>query len=215
MPSNPLSDSLVFLAGGTPNHTLLGFGGMVMAGVYLALLAASVAVAILAVAGDRQQLRVSHLARWLVRLLVGTMWFQGSLWKLPLPVSGGLQFWTSEMAKYSAFPWHQALVQDVMLPNLWLLGLPSFIVEFGLATLLMLGLGVRLAGIGMALWTANLWIGLYNHPTEWPWTYGFIMMLGVLLAADHAGRSLGLDAMMDRPRFRRSGLVGTIWRLAA
>jgi hypothetical protein len=26
-----------------------------------------------------------------MRVMIGTMWYQGSIWKLPLPVAGGLQ----------------------------------------------------------------------------------------------------------------------------
>jgi hypothetical protein len=31
-----------------------------------------------------------------MRFFIGTMWFQGSLWKLPLPISGGLDGWTRQ-----------------------------------------------------------------------------------------------------------------------
>jgi hypothetical protein len=31
------------------------------------------------------------------------MWFEAMLWKLPLPVSGGLQYWTEQEATRAAF----------------------------------------------------------------------------------------------------------------
>ena len=211
---DPITDTITFVLGGTGDHASLGAGGVVMAALYDGLLVGSVAIAMTLAVRDPQQRTAAHVGRWLVRLLLGTMWFQGSLWKLPLPVSGGLQFWTSEMAKYSAFGWHEALVQNVMLPNLWLLGLPTLMVEVGLAASLMLGLGVRVSGIVAALWTVNLWIGLYRHPSEWPWTYVFIMMAGVLLSVGHAGRSLGLDALAPRWPLRGDWL-GRLWKIAA
>jgi hypothetical protein len=41
---------------------------------------------------------------------------------------------------------------------------------------------------------ANLWLGLYSAPGEWPWTYMFLVILMALFVVDPPGRSLGLDA---------------------
>jgi hypothetical protein len=34
-----------------------------------------------------------------MRVMIGAMWFQGSLWKLPLPVSGGFEGWTKAIGE--------------------------------------------------------------------------------------------------------------------
>ena len=40
----------------------------------------------------------------------------------------------------------------------------------------------------------NLWLGLYSAPGEWPWTYGFLIIIQALFVLDPPGRCLGLEA---------------------
>lgn len=196
MRTDPFTDSLLFLIGDTDDHHKLGGLGILLAAVFAVLLLASVAIAAAAWRSDPQQRRVGHLWLWLVRVLMGAMWFQGSLWKLPLPVSGGLQYWTEQLRDGSAFAWHRALVEGVLLPNLHWLGTLVWLTEFGMALALMLGVAVRLAGVVGMLFTLNLWIGLYRNGGEWPWTYAFIILTLGSLVALHAGRALGLDGLL-------------------
>ena len=44
----------------------------------------------------------------------------------------------------------------------------------------------------------NLWLGLYNAPGEWPWTYMFLVVLPLIFLIDPPGRSLGVDALAWR-----------------
>ena len=195
---NPISDSLSFLAGNTGDYNSLGTAKYILVALFMALLLGSIAAAWANWSRDPAQRTGRNVCIWLVRVAIGAMWYQGSIWKLPLPVSGGLKYWTGEMVKYSAFPWHDWLVREVMVPNLWLLGPLVYLAELGFAVSLILGLFTRWVSILAALYTVNLWIGLYRHPTEWPWTYAFIILIHVLLAADNAGYSLGLDALIGR-----------------
>jgi hypothetical protein len=55
---------------------------------------------------------------------------------------------------------------------------------------------VRLGGVIGALQIANLWLGLYSAPGEWPWTYFFLLLLMLSFALHHYGRSLGLDSIV-------------------
>lgn len=208
---DPITDSLVFIAGGTADHEALGPARYALVAVYAGLLIGSLAA--LAANWRRHPAQRSgrNLAVWAMRVLLGTMWFQGALWKLPLPLSGGLRYWTNQMAKYSAFDWHRRIVTDVLVPNLSLLGPLTFLTELGLAASLILGLGVRLGGVISALWTVNLWIGLYRAPTEWPWTYVCIIMTSLLLAFDQAGRRLGVDALIASQQARRPSAFGRLW----
>ena len=70
---------------------------------------------------------------WLLRLAMGIMWWQQSLWKIP----------------------------------------PNY------------------DGLLMAL---NLWFGLYSAPGEWPWTYGYLIVIQALFLIDPPGRCPGLDS---------------------
>jgi len=66
-------------------------------------------------------------------------------------------------------------------------------------------------------YTLQLWLGLYDNPSEWPWTYMFLAMLMFLFALEGAGRSLGLDAWLRRevPSVRDAkGLLGWFFNMA-
>ena len=67
------------------------------------------------------------------------------------------------MAGRAAFEIHREFVTNVILPNFVLVNLLVYFAELGFATALILGLFVRLAGIAAALFTANLWLGIYNQ----------------------------------------------------
>jgi hypothetical protein len=41
----------------------------------------------------------------------------------------------------------------------------------------------------------NLWLGLYNAPGEWPWSYMFLVVLQLIFLINPPGRSLGVDAL--------------------
>jgi hypothetical protein len=60
----------------------------------------------------------------------------------------------------------------------------------------MLGLYTRLLALFGALQILNLWLGLYNAPGEWPWTYFFLLVLQLMFALHRYGRSLGIDAIL-------------------
>ncbi len=209
MRTTPIDDSLHFLIGDTPDHNALGIAKYVLVLAYAALLLGSVAVAAHNLSRDPAQRSARHVTIWLFRLLIGTMWFQGSLWKLPLPVSGGFAYWTGQLVEHSAYPWHAALVRDVLLPNIHLLDPVVWLTESFLGIALMLGVAVRLAGVVGILFMLNLWIGLYRNDIEWPWNYLFLAMVHAYFLMDRAGLSLGLDAVLARAQ----APVGAVRRL--
>jgi hypothetical protein len=199
MRTNPFSDSLAFLLGHTPDHEASGIGGLLTI-VFLALLAASAVIAWMNWRQDPTQRSAYHVAVWLMRLLIGAMWFQGSLWKLPLPVSGGLQGWTQSLAENAAFEFHRWIAHNVFLPLLVVIGPIVYLTELSLSVSYMLGLLVRpLAVVGM-LFVAHLWLGLYRYAGEWPWQYIFLIFVQAFFLLDNAGRSLGADALIERLR---------------
>ncbi len=198
MRTNPLYDTLLFLIGSTPDHEKIGWARYLLVLLFAALLAGSIAIAANNWSRDPAQRTTRNAVLWLFRLLIGSMWFQGSLWKLPLPVSSGFEYWTGQLVENSFLPAHAALVRDVLLPNIAIVDPLIWLAETGMATLLMLGLTVRLAGLGGMLFTFNLWVGLYHNDTEWPWNYVFLIMVHAFFLLDHAGRSLGLDATLSR-----------------
>jgi hypothetical protein len=212
---NPLSDFWDFVIGNTDDHNALGVWKYLFVALFLALIVASVVIAIKNWQEDPSQRTGSHLSTWFVRVLVGGMWFQGMLWKLPLPVSGGLQYWVEQMGERAAFAFHRELVTEVYLPYLYILNPIIFLAEFTFAVSLILGLGVRLIGILGIIFVLHLWLGIYRpgSPAEWPWSYLFLAMVMFFFALHAAGRSLGLDAWLRRNVAAvrdRKGFIGTL-----
>lgn len=198
MKVNPFADAWDFLIGATSDHQALGAARYAFVLLFIALLVASVAIARANWRADPAQRSAVHLWTWLFRVLIGAMWFQGALWKLPFPVSGGLRYWTEQMAANAAFPVVGALVTDVMLPHMAIVDPLVFLAEMGLAISYILGLAVQPVATLGALYALGLWIGLYRHPAEWPWEYIFLATVQGMFAVQAAGRSLGLDALLQR-----------------
>ncbi len=198
MKTDPFTDTWLFLIGAAGDYQELGAWRYLIVCIFIALLVASVAVALANWRTDPAQRTARHFWTWLFRVLIGSMWFQGSLWKLPLPSAPGLQYWTEQMAEHAAFPVYATFVRDVMLPHMVIVDPLVFIAEMGLAVSFILGIAVTPVATLGALYTLGLWIGLYRHPSEWPWEYMFLAIVQGLLAVQAAGRSLGVDALIFR-----------------
>jgi uncharacterized membrane protein YphA (DoxX/SURF4 family) len=183
---NPLHDVVAFLS--TPGVTTV---------VFWLLLVGSCAVAVAALRAEPGQRTTRHIGIWLLRLLVGSMWWQQSLWKIP-PNDDGLVYWMKQMVDHASIPLQAQLVRDVVLPNITLFGPLVYAIEVLIGVSLMLGLLTRLGAALGALMALNLWLGLYAAPGEWPWTYGFLVIIQMLFVLDPPGRSLGADIMLRR-----------------
>lgn len=197
MRTNPFTDTFLFLIGRTPDHDGSGIGPFLVV-LFLVLLAASLWVARRVWNTDPMQHTKEHVATWFMRFMLGCMWFQGSLWKLPLPVSGGLRYWTEEESIYAAFSIHKWIVTNVMLPALPVLNPVVYLTELSLGAAFMLGFFVRPMAIVGILFTLQLWLGLYQHPHEWPWQYMFLCFTMGFFFVTRAGMSLGLDALLAK-----------------
>jgi len=218
MRTNPFFDSWLFLIGAQGDQTGLGAWRWLFVAFFVALLVGTVAIALYRMAEDPEQRSGHHLLRWLLRTLVGAMWFQGMLWKLPMfSNQNGLYYWTNEMVGHAAFPFYSEIVTGFLLPYFNLVNPLVFLAELAFAISLMLGIGVRLTGALGILFVLNLWIGLYRHPQEWPWTYIFLAGLMALFSVEAAGRSLGLDGWLRRryPPDMTNGPAGAFSRYLA
>jgi len=218
MPTNPFTDIWHFLTATTSDYLHQGNWRFLILALFWILLIASLTIAVQNWREDSEQRSARHLGIWLVRILIGCMWFQGMLWKLPLPVSDGLQYWTEQESKSAAFEFHRAFMKDVVLTHMTLFGPVVFLAELAFGGSMLLGLAVRLVGVLAVIYTLQLWLGLYGNSSEWPWTYMFLAFLMFLFALEAAGRSLGLDAWLRRkvPAVRDGkGLVGRFFNIAS
>jgi uncharacterized membrane protein YphA (DoxX/SURF4 family) len=194
MHANPVSDVLIFLVRpGWPTPA------------FWLLLLGSIAIAAYVLYRMPEQRTLGHIGNWLIRVLVGCMWWQQTLWKLPpfytdhpnQPFGAtGLAHWMMIEGKSAALPWQADFVNHIVLPHFYLFAPIVYGLEVLTAVSLLLGLFVRLGGVVGALQVVNLWLGLYNAWGEWPWTYFFLLLLMADFALHHRGRSLGLDAII-------------------
>lgn len=193
MRTNPFSDVLDFLTGGEWTSY-----------VFALLVLASVAIAGVNLWREASQRSVLHLWNWLVRLFIGGLWWQQSLWKLPPTYtdnpdgSGGLRYWMGEMVKWASTGLQRHFVKEVVLPHFYFFAPQVYFSEVLIAVTLIVGLFSRLGAFVGALMAINLWLGLYRSPAEWPWTYFFLIIVQVMLLVQRPGRSLGLDAILLR-----------------
>ena len=217
MPTNPFIDIWHFLTGNTNDYLHQGGWRYLILALFWALMLAAIAMAVRNWQQDPTQRTGRHLGVWVVRVLIGCMWFQGMLWKLPLPVSDGLQYWTEQESKSAAFEFHRAFLKDVVLPHMTIFGPIVFLAELVFAGSMILGLAVRFVGVLAAVYTLQLWLGLYGNSSEWPWTYMFLALLMFLFTVLAAGRSLGFDAWLRRdvPAVREGkGFIGWFFSMA-
>jgi uncharacterized membrane protein YphA (DoxX/SURF4 family) len=187
--TNPISDIIAFLT--RPSYSEPGF----LIIIYWVLAAASLLIAANAYRTLPEQRSAMHVVRWVIRFIVAGMWWQQSLWKFPTD-SGGLKYWTEQIAQHAAFPLHSQLVKDLILPVFPPFAVLVYFLEVLVAVSLFLGLFVRASAIVGSLLIVNLWLGLYRAPQEWPWTYMFLILLMVTFGVEGYGRSLGLDALL-------------------
>ena len=217
MPPNPITDVWHFLTATTNDYLHQGSWRYLILALFWALLLVSIFMAVRNWQEDPTQRTGRHLGIWLARVLIGCLWFQGMLWKLPLPVSDGLQYWTEQESTSAAFEFHRTFLKDAVLPHMTIFGPIVFLAELVFAGSMLLGLAVRLVGALAFIYVLQLWLGLYANPSEWPWTYMCLALLMFLFALEGAGRSLGLDAWLRRevPAVRDGkGLVGWFFKMA-
>jgi uncharacterized membrane protein YphA (DoxX/SURF4 family) len=208
---NPFADTLAFL---TRNEWPIY--------VFWLLLVASIGIALANLLRDPAQRTGAHVWMWIARLFIGGLWWQQTLWKLPPTytdspdgVSGGLHYWVGEMVQHSAFGIQSWLVEKVIQPNFYFFAPQVYITEVVIAVSLLLGVFTRLGGVLGALMAMNLWLGLYRASYEWPWTYFFLIVLQTTFAVLHAGRSLGLDAILARREQTQPKPEGAVARVLA
>jgi hypothetical protein len=127
---NPFLDAWHFLTGNTNDYNALGAWKYLLVALYWGLLFASIAIATRNWREDPGQRTARDGGTWFMRVLIGTMWFEGMLWKLPLfAESNGLRYWVEQMGQRAAFAWHRDLVRDVYLPYFDLLNPLIFLAE--------------------------------------------------------------------------------------
>jgi uncharacterized membrane protein YphA (DoxX/SURF4 family) len=214
---NPFYDAWVFILGRTSEHEGSGVGPLLTL-LFIVLVAGSLWAAYRNWVQDPAQRTFEHAATWFMRVMIGAMWFQGSLWKLPLPVSGALASWTGALADNAAFEFHRWIAKNVFVPLLPVINPLVYLTELSLAIAFILGFLVRPMAFVGVLFVTHLWLGLYRDSGEWPWLYVFLIFVQGFFLLNNAGRSLGLDALLVRAPvgpFAGDGRLARLYRRVA
>jgi uncharacterized membrane protein YphA (DoxX/SURF4 family) len=189
MRENPIGNALAFLTDGNKLWFTV---------IFWLLLLGSAAIAAWAWRSEPAQRSLHHIGYGLMRVIVGIMWWQQSLWKIPPHWDWGLIHWMEVMVEHASTQLQSALVRDLVLPNINIFGPLVYAIEVIIAVSLILGVVTRIGAALGALMAINLWLGLYNAPNEWPWTYMFLVVLQLIFLINPPGRSLGIDALAWR-----------------
>ena len=104
------------------------------------------------------------------------------------------------------------IFSKIVLPHFYTFAPIVYAAEVAVSVSLLLGLFTRFFAAFGALQILNLWLGLYNAPGEWPWTYFFLLVLQLMFAVHCYGRALGIDALLPRAThgLRSTGLGGRL-----
>src|SRR5271166_5003403 len=154
MNPNPFSDTITFLV--QPSLTTA---------IFWVLLVASAAIAVYVYRTIPGQRSVENVGDWAIRLLIGCVWWQQSLWKLP-PDYTGLAYWMGQMGKHAAIPLQAYFVNQIVLPHFCLFAPVVYAAEVLTAVSLILGLFVRAWGLIGAAQILNLWLGSAPMPAR-------------------------------------------------
>ena len=214
---NPFYDAWLFLTGMTGEHEGSGVG-LLLTVLFLALIGITIWFAYKNWQLDPAQRTKEHLATWFMRVMIGAMWYQGSIWKLPLPVSGGFRAAVNPIGEYAAFEFHRWIAKNIFIPLLPVINPMVYLTELLLAVAFILGFLVRPMAVIGILFVIQLWLGLYRQSEEWPWLYVFLMFVQGFFVVTNAGKSLGLDAMVARRPFSPfvgNGLLAQVYRKIA
>src|SRR6202043_127836 len=122
----------------------------------------------------------------------------------------GLAYWMGLMGKHAAIPLQADFVNNIVLPHFYLFAPMVYAAEVLTAVSLILGIFVRFWGLIGALQILNLWLGLYNAEGGGAWDYFFLLVLQLIFALHHYGRSLGLDALIVARWKGRRSLMGIL-----
>ena len=155
MRDNPIHTFFQVLGGNIPDQLNLGGFRWFEVVLYWVLLIGSLTIAYTNWRLDSTQRTGTHLSIYAMRLVSAGMWYLGTLWKLPLPISAGFKYWLENTVKYSSFDAHASIMQ-VFLDHIALVQPLVYLLETALAVSLMLGIAVRLAGIVGVLFILNL-----------------------------------------------------------
>jgi uncharacterized membrane protein YphA (DoxX/SURF4 family) len=138
------------------------------------------------------------------RIAFGVLYLDMALQKAPWRNYGWLEGFIRQEIQHPAFSSVAVFLRDVVLPNLGVFGMLTFVTEMALGLALLTGTLTRLAALGGLLWQVNIALQAFNVPGEWYWIWPLLTLPQFTFAASGVGRVLGVDAWL-RHRLPETG----------
>jgi uncharacterized membrane protein YphA (DoxX/SURF4 family) len=132
------------------------------------------------------------------RIAFGLLYLDMALQKAPWKNYGWLQGFIQQEIEHPTFGFVAVFLQNLVLPNLALFGMLTFVTEFGLGLGLLTGTLTRLVALGGFLWQVNIALQAFSVPGEWYWIWPLLTLPQFTFAACGAGRVAGVDALLRR-----------------
>ncbi len=137
-----------------------------------------------------------------VRAFMGVFWLVNLLWKLPTDFGEG-EYWglprTLEVAAGHAFtPLLRSLVDDVLIPQISVLGWVLFIAGLATGLSLLLGYMTRVGATLGLVQAISITLLVANAPGEWLYGYLMLVLLSALLLLLPVSRRMSLDDALGR-----------------
>lgn len=157
---------------------------------------------------------IRDLGLWvgLYRIALGIMWVQMALQKAPWVLGpdgnpyGWLYGYIWKEINHPTFAFYTEFLQNVVLPNFYIFGLMTFVVEIAIGVSLISGLLVPLiGGLGGTVMQINIMLGSYSIPGEWFWLWPMLIGSHIIFMMGRAGRRVGLDGFISRSMAARPG----------
>ncbi len=103
-----------------------------------------------------------------------------------------------------------AIVDNIIIPNINIMGYLIFLAESSIVILVGLGLFSRLGGLIALAVSAQLAVGLAGIPSpyEWEWSYLTMVFLSLFVIAMAPGRFFGIDTLLI-PRLKKMAANGS------
>ena len=120
MRENPIGNALAFL---------IATDKLWFTVIFWLLLLGSAAIAASAWRADPDQRSLHHIGYGLMRVIIGIMWWQQSLWKIPPHWDWGLIHWMEVMVEHASTQLQSTLVRDLVLPNIAVFGPLVYAIE--------------------------------------------------------------------------------------
>ena len=134
------------------------------------------------------------LLRILLGILFLTTW-SSNLTKGFYTPDGLVDFFTNVFPQSeNPLAWYAAFINGIILPIRGFFAPFQLVTEFLIGVFLVLGFLTPLTSFAGFIFIINTFLATFGH--DWPWSYGMMLAILVVVLVTRAGRSIGIDNLL-------------------